>query len=450
MKIPSLIRNWGKIGLFAGALLVIAWPQPLRADFSDEERKKHLQSFDKVWETIHEHHWDPKLGGLDWNAVRAELRPKMDTARSVADVRKILNAMIGKLGQSHFTVIPAEVYAEMQVNKEGKVTGGHGVPGFAVRVLDGEPLVTEIEVDCPAWKAGVRPGWTVVQIGKEEVAPLLKAVKKTYKTSTMLDRKLSDVVTKRLRGKQGETVTVEFLNAQKDKVIRDIKLIAPTGLPTKFGEMPMIYVHYKAKKMPGDIAYFSLNAFADPTRVMEAFKQTVKDNLKAKGFILDIRGNPGGIGLMAVGIGNYFITQPDQKLGTMFLRQGKLHFAFNPQPFTFEGPVVILVDGLSASTSEVLAGGLKDLKRAKIIGTRTMGAALPSVFIRLPNGDGFQYAIANYVSVGGVELEGNGVLPDEVVRPTRADLLADRDPALEAALNWLRSPAADGKDSSPK
>ena len=77
--------------------------------------------------------------------------------------------------------------------------------------------------------------------------------------------------------------------------------------------------------------------------------------------------------------------------------------------------LAILVDGCSASTSEIFAGGLQDVKRARVFGTHTAGAALPSVISKLPNGDGFQYAIANYISVGGKPLEGIGVTPDDGV-----------------------------------
>src|SRR5262249_18588258 len=99
----------------------------------------------------------------------------------------------------------------------------------------------------------------------------------------------------------------------------------------------------------------------------------------------------------------------------------------------------ILVDGCSASTAEIFAQGLKDAKRARVFGTPTAGAALPSIIERLPNGDGFQYAIANYVSDGGRPLEGLGVVLDEEVHPTRSQLLAGRDPILDAALAWIHN-----------
>jgi carboxyl-terminal processing protease len=97
------------------------------------------------------------------------------------------------------------------------------------------------------------------------------------------------------------------------------------------------------------------------------------------------------------------------------------------------------VDGASASTSEILAGGLKDIGRARIFGTRTAAAALPSSIEQLPNGDGFQYAQANYISEGGKPLEGLGVIPDVVAPLTREALLARGDPALDEALKWIRT-----------
>ena len=100
------------------------------------------------------------------------------------------------------------------------------------------------------------------------------------------------------------------------------------------------------------------------------------------------------------------------------------------------------MDELSLSTAEILAGGLKDLKRARVFGTRTPGAALPSMIVLLPNGDRFQFAMANYISAGGKPLEGEGVIPDVETPLTRAALLEGRDPAVEAAVRWIRSASA--------
>ena len=165
----------------------------------------------------------------------------------------------------------------------------------------------------------------------------------------------------------------------------------------------------------------------------------MKDADKASGFIIDLRGNPGGIGGMAMGAAGWFTSQQGLKLGTMTMRGATINFAVFPRPNATAAPLAILVDGCSASTSEIFAGGMQDVKRARIFGSRTAGAALPSMFSRLPNGDGFQYIVANYVSENGKPLEGLGVAPDEVVVPTQEDLLAGKDPVLNRAVAWIKS-----------
>jgi carboxyl-terminal processing protease len=120
----------------------------------------------------------------------------------------------------------------------------------------------------------------------------------------------------------------------------------------------------------------------------------------------------------------------------MIGRRQKTEFEINPRIEPYTGKLAVLVDVASASTTEILAQGLKDLGRARIFGTRTAGAALPSDIIELPDGDRFQYPEANYTSLKGRVLEGNGVEPDVVVAPTISALLAGHDRALESAMAW--------------
>src|SRR5690606_24135912 len=142
----------------------------------------------------------------------------------------------------------------------------------------------------------------------------------------------------------------------------------------------------------------------------------VKECLNCRAFIIDLRGNPGGLAILAASMSGFFIEEPNTKLGTLYQRNLTLKLTVNPRLHTFKGKVAILVDGTSVSTSEIMAGGLQDLKRARIFGTTTAGAALPSMIERLPNGDLFQYAMANYISEGGKTLEGKGVVPDTIVK----------------------------------
>jgi carboxyl-terminal processing protease len=177
--------------------------------------------------------------------------------------------------------------------------------------------------------------------------------------------------------------------------------------------------------------------FMDAELITKTVQEAVEGCRDCKGFVIDLRGNPGGIGGLAMGIAGWFVDRSGLELGKMYMKGATINFAIFPRPEPFRGPLAVLVDGCSGSTAEILSGGLKDIERARIFGSRTAGAALPSVVEMLPNGDGFQYAIANYISKGGKPLEGIGVIPDEEVRPTRRSLLEGRDAALDAALDWI-------------
>jgi carboxyl-terminal processing protease len=133
------------------------------------------------------------------------------------------------------------------------------------------------------------------------------------------------------------------------------------------------------------------------------------------------------------------VSRRGRRLGTLKARTYTFDFEINPRADTFEGPLAVLVDGGSASTAEIFAAGLQDLGRARVFGTKTAGAALPSTIIRLPNGDGLQYAEATYTSRNGLVLEGAGVTPDVLVKHTRESLLAGKDAALDAAVDWIKS-----------
>ena len=139
---------------------------------------------------------------------------------------------------------------------------------------------------------------------------------------------------------------------------------------------------------------------------------------------------------MAPGIAGV-LGKEETSLGTMTMRSGTNRFFVNPQPNPYLGPVVIVTDGGSASTSEIFAGGLQELGRAVVVGEKTAGAALPSFFQKLPTGALFQYAIADFKTPKGALIEGRGVAPDIEVKLTRSSLLEGRDAQLEAAIEHI-------------
>ena len=360
-----------------------------------DERQLNVDSFDLIWRTIRDEHFDPALGGLNWNAVRNELRPQVRRAHTMPAARHAMSDAIERLKQSHFAIIPMTAYAGMASRHSD---GGEGETGLVVRVLDGHALVTAVRPGSPAEQAGVQPGWEIVRVADDDVAPALTRIAESYATSTM----------------------------------QQYMLVAALAGPP-------LHLRFEARRIEPDVGYIAFNLFFDPATLMPAFEQAVGSYMNTtRGIIIDLRGNPGGLGVMSMGMAGWFVSHADQPLGVMRTRNAEIKFAIFPRAQTYDGRLAILVDGCSASTAEIMAGGLQDLGRARIFGTRTAGAALPSQVVRLPNGDGFQYATADYVTTSGHRLEGVGVTPDVEVQPTREQLLAGHDPVINAAAAWIR------------
>jgi carboxyl-terminal processing protease len=171
----------------------------------------------------------------------------------------------------------------------------------------------------------------------------------------------------------------------------------------------------------------------------------------AKGVVVDLRGNPGGIGGMVMGLAGHFIGE-HASLGTMTTRDSELSFVANPRGKSqlFTGPLAVLVDGMSISTSELFAAGLQGNGRARVFGQTTAGMALPSIVEKLPDGDRLQFAVADLRGPNGARIEGKGVVPDVIVEPTRAQLLEGRDPVLDAAVDWIANGAPGWTSAAPK
>jgi carboxyl-terminal processing protease len=180
------------------------------------------------------------------------------------------------------------------------------------------------------------------------------------------------------------------------------------------------------------------------TAVAAAFEDAVHSLRACSGIILDLRGNVGGVGAMVVGFTGHFVDR-ELLLGTLKTRTSELRYVANPrrvrrdgtrvEPYT--GSLALVVDELSASTTEIFVAALQHHGRARVFGRTTAGQALPSLMMPLPNGDGLLYAIADLTDPGGRRLEGKGIIPDEVVPLSRDALLAGSDEPVAAALRWI-------------
>jgi len=429
------------------ALLVAAFACVSAAgpdSLTPEQRRLNMDSFEQVWSTVRDKHWDPSLGGLNWQAVHDELRPAEANATNMEEARAAMTKMLERLKQTHFAIVPADVYGEMKSGGKGGESGagGEGTPGIDLRVIDGHALVTGVAPDSPAAAAGIERGWEIVDVDGKDVAKSLRVIERKLQASTLREFELVQAVAERLRGEVGTTVKVEFLDGADRRVERTLERAKPRGAVAHMGNLPPMHFWVEARKVRPDIGYLRFNTFFEPEALMASVTRIMKECAGCRGLVIDLRGNPGGIGGLATGLAGWFIDRQGTQLGTMNLRSGQIHFTVFARPETFQGALAVLVDGCSASTAEIFAQGMKDLGRARIFGTRTAGAALPSMFERLPNGDGFQYAIANYISQGGKALEGTGVTPDEEVALSRRALLDGKDPVLDRAVAWI---ATDGK-----
>jgi carboxyl-terminal processing protease len=391
-----------------------------------EQKQANLASFEFVWSTIRDTHWEQNPGGLDWQAIHEEYRPRAEAVGSTEAARTVMREMLGRLKQTHFAIFPAPVYQILDA-----AGGGGGWPGFEVRVLSGHVIVTEIGMSL---SGGLKPGWEVLQASGADLLPI---VAKLETDPGIHELQLERAVAARLAGPVNALRPMVFADDNGGRVTRNIKLVPPRGQFSSFGNLPPQPVWFESKRL-GNAGYIRFNMFLDLVHVMQEFGEAVRQCAHCDGIVIDLRGNPGGIGGMAMGMAGWLVSQSGLRLGTMYMRGATLNFFINPRAEAYDGPLAVLVDGSSASTSEIFAGGLKDLQRARIFGTRTAAAALPSVITRLPNGDGFQYAVANYISTGGQALEANGVVPDVEVRLTREALLAGHDAVVDAALDWIQ------------
>jgi carboxyl-terminal processing protease len=415
----------------------------VNAKVSDADLQRQ-QTFEQVWNTVNEKHFDPTFGGVDWKAVRAKYEPRVSRVKTNAELYRLLEEMLGELKQSHFHIIPIESFVEGDTKEEDK----SGIVGLELCIVEGRAIITRVEQDSPAARAGLRPGFSIEAIGNQSVTKSLARIKQAL-TKRSLSQDGSDFIAAKLlaiqlSGPEGTSVRVSFTDAKNRIKFATLKR-APDAreFSPQFGNFPPRPMEFESRRLANGIGYIRFNIWVMPQfeKVRAAIRREMKD---APGIIFDARDNPGGIGALAAGVAGHLF-QKEASLGKMQMRSGFLSFPVFPQPQSYAGPIVVLIDYGSASTSEIFAAGLQESGRAKIVGQRSHGAALPSFFERLPLPAIFQYAIADYRTPKGVLVEGRGVTPDVEVKLTRADLLAGRDTQLEAAISLLQKQIVNNK-----
>ncbi|MBD3180512.1 MAG: PDZ domain-containing protein [Candidatus Latescibacteria bacterium] len=408
-----------------------------RDPLTEKERELNLESFDYIWNTIRKKFWDPQIMGLDWKEIGERYRTQVSEAEYMSEARETMNEMLSELGQSHFGVIPREAYTDI-TGSEGSSSSSSGEAGITARIRGGKPLVVSVREGSPAEEAGIKPGWEILSINGRAAADRLSSLRENLAGKPFLNYSLNASLLHSLAGSPGDTLKIRFIDGSGNELERALCLEARKGRSSRFGYLPEIYVWLDYSEIENDIGYIAFSSFFDPMHLMPKFNRAISEFMNKKGIIIDIRGNPGGIGGMAMGMSGWFVSERGRYLGKLSTRDSELKLIINPRPETYQGRVAVLVDEMSTSASEFLAGGLQSIGAAKVFGTRTPGAALPSVIDQLPNGDAFQYVIGNYTAEDGTRLEGNGVIPDYEITPGRSELLESGDPVIGAAVDWIR------------
>jgi hypothetical protein len=154
--------------------------------------------------------------------------------------------------------------------------------------------------------------------------------------------------------------------------------------------------------------------------------------------VIDLRGNPGGVMALASGVAGLLIDKAGM-IGVLRTRKGAIPLMAHPQRSSYKGAVVVIIDRLSASTSEVFAAALQESGRATIVGERSAGMVLGADIIKLPTGALFEYARTGFITFQGTTLEGTGVVPDVEKKLERASLLKGEDDQLQEAIRQIES-----------
>ncbi|MFQ5480166.1 MAG: S41 family peptidase [Thermodesulfobacteriota bacterium] len=296
----------------------------------------------------------------------------------------IYNAIKGMLSRldPHSSFMDPDEYKEMKIGTRG-VFGGVGIQiGIKDKILT---VIAPIE-DTPAWKAGIKANDKIVKIEKKSTR----------------DMSLDEAV-RLMRGPKGEEVTIYIMREGFDKprpftIKRDIIKIKSVKFKSK--EDNIGYVR---------IAQFQKNTSSDLRKALVKLKPK---NGELRGLILDLRNNPGGLLQEAVGVSNFFL-----KSGLIVYTKGRggeqsMVFKAEAKGTQPDYPIIILVNGGSASASEIVAGALQDHKRAVILGESTFGKGSVQTIVPLADGSALRLTTAKYYTPSGRSIQAKGIEPD--------------------------------------
>lgn len=315
--------------------------------------------------------------------------------KSVGDEKLFENAIRGMLSglDPHSSYLDEEEYKELQTTTSGEFGG----LGIEVTMDDGVIKVITPLVDTPAYKAGIKAGDYIVKIGKEAVSGL----------------KLKDAV-ELMRGPIGTDVQLTVVRKGKDK-------------PLKFTitRENIVVKSVKSRMLDKDYGYIRLTQFQALTgeEMKTAIEKLQKESKgPLKGLILDLRNNPGGLLDSAIQVSDSFLDKNLKKGKDELIVYTKGRFPgsqfkayANPGDILNGAPLVVLINHGSASASEIVAGALKDNKRAIVVGTKSFGKGSVQTVLPVDDKRAIKLTTALYYTPSGVSIQAKGITPDIVV-----------------------------------
>lgn len=306
------------------------------------------------------------------------------------------NAIRGMLSglDPHSSYLDEQEFQDLQTSTSGEFGG----LGIEVTMEDGVVKVITPLVDTPAYKAGIKSGDYIIKLGKESVQGL------TLKDAVNL-----------MRGKAGSTIELTVLRKGVAKpltfdLIREVIQIKSV----------------KSKMLSDGYGYIRLTQFQALTAkdMLQAIAQLKQQsNGKLKGLVLDLRNNPGGLLDSAIQVSDAFLgTDKSGKQEMIVYTEGRLPGSKftamakgNPKDAIDNAPIVVLINNGSASASEIVAGALKDNKRAVILGTKSFGKGSVQTVLPLDGKTGIKLTTALYYTPSGVSIQAKGIIPDIIV-----------------------------------
>jgi len=352
---------------------------------------------DEVWQVINHDYVDATFNGNDWRNIRNQYLNRNYTSKEEA--YKAVQEMLEKLEDPYTRFMDPEQFKSMQIDTSGELTGV-GIQITQDEETEAITVISPIE-GSPAAEAGLLSQDVIVSVDG--------------KSTKGMD--INGVVSL-IRGPVNSKVILT--------VLRENKKLNFTVTRARI-EIHPVRFSYK-NNSAGGVGYIRLNQFSNnaSAEMREAIQALNKQNVE--GFMLDLRSNPGGllyssaeIARMWMGKGT-IVSTVDRKGGEDRLTSGKNTLT--------NKPLVILVDGGSASASEILAGALQDNKRAVLIGTKTFGKGLVQSVHPLEDGSGLAVTVAKYFTPNGRDINKKGIEPDIEVKLTDAQrevLFQDRD-----------------------